>query len=240
LPGGSGFFDTLSAGIDYKHFDENVELGGASQLSPVTYYPITATYSASWPGNTGTTQLDIGPTFNIRSFGSNPQSFDNKRYYSESNFIYLRGDLSRQQNLPYGMQLNIKAQAQLSNEPLVNSEQISLGGQDTVRGYLESEVLADNAIMGSVELRSPPLAQYISPQVTDWRFFLFGEGGTAKILDPLAEQQAVFNLASAGLGTRIQLINHLNGSVDVALPLVSSVVTKADQPRVEFRVWVQF
>jgi hemolysin activation/secretion protein len=240
LPGGTGFFETLNAGIDYKHFDENVTLGGATLPSPVTYYPLTAIYSASWQGTSGQTQLDIGPTFNIRGLGSSPQTFDNKRYDAQSNFIYLRGDLSRSQNLPYGLQLYAKAQGQLADEPLVNSEQFSVGGQDTVRGYLESEVLGDDALIGSVELRSPPLGRYISGKVTDWRFFLFGEGGEAKILDPLPEQQAVFNLASVGLGTRIQLYDHLNGSVDVAVPLITSVNTKADQPRVEFRLWVQF
>lgn len=240
LPGGSGFFDTLSAGIDYKHFDQNVALGGASLASPVTYYPVTATYSASWDGDTSKTQLDVGPTFNIRGFGSNPTTFDNKRYDSESNFIYLRGDLSRQQDLPAGFQIYVKAQGQLSDEPLVNSEQFSVGGQDTVRGYLESEALGDDAITGSVELRSPPLAQYISPKVSDWTIFVFGEGGRAKILDPLPEQQSIFDLASVGIGTRVQLIDHLNGSVDVALPLLTSVVTRADKPRIEFRVWVQY
>ncbi len=240
LPSGSGFFQTLSAGIDYKHFDQFVTLSGSSLPSPITYYPITATYSASWQGDTGTTQLDVGPTFNIRGFGSNPQTFDNKRYDSESNFIYLRGDLSRQQDLPRGFQLYAKAQGQLSDEPLVDSEQFSLGGQDTVRGYLESEVLGDDAVAGTVELRSPPLAQYISPVVSDWTVFLFSDAGEAKILDPLPEQQASFSLASVGVGTRVELIDHLSGSIDVALPLITSVVTQADQPRVEFRVWVHF
>jgi hemolysin activation/secretion protein len=240
LPGGSGFTETLSAGIDYKHFDQDVTLGTGSLASPVTYYPVTATYSASWQGDTGTTALDIGPTFNIRGLGSNVQDFDNKRYESQGNFIYLRGDLSRLQNLPRGFEVNVKAQGQLSDQPLVNSEQFSLGGQDTVRGYLESEVLGDDAITGSVEVRTPSLAQYISPDVNDWRFFLFGEGGTAKILNPLPEQQSIFNVASVGLGTRVQLIDHLNGSVDVALPLITSIDTRADHPRVEFRVWVQF
>ncbi len=241
LPSGSGFFNTLSAGLDYKHFDQDVTLGSGSNIAPITYYPFTATYSASWQGDASTTtQLDIGPTFNVRGLGSSPAAFTVKRAGSESNFIYLRGDLSRQQNLPRGFQIYVKAQGQLSDEPLVNSEQFSVGGQDTVRGYLESEVLGDDAVTTSVELRSPPLAQYISPKVSDWRIFLFNDAGWAKILDPLPEQKSKFDLASVGAGTRIQLINHLNGSVDVALPLRNSVATRADQLRIEFRVWVQF
>jgi hemolysin activation/secretion protein len=240
LPGGSEFFDSLSTGIDYKNFIQNVNLGGATVASPVTYYPITSTYSATWQGDTGTTQLDIGPTFNIRGFGSGPVAFDNKRFEAETNFIYARGDLSRLQDLPSGFQLFVKAQGQLSDEPLVNSEQFSIGGQDTVRGYLESEVLGDDAIVGSVEFRSPQLSQYLGDKVNDWRLFLFSDDAHASILDPLPDQQYNFNLASVGAGTRIQLVNHLNGSVDVAVPLLTSVTTQAEQVRIEFKVWVQF
>jgi hypothetical protein len=32
----------------------------------------------------------------------------------------------------------------------------------------------------------------------------------------------------------------LNGSVDVAVPLLTSVTTQAEQVRIEFKVWVQF
>jgi hemolysin activation/secretion protein len=240
LPGGSGFFDTISAGIDYKHFDQNVTLGGSTLPSPITYYPVTATYSASWTGLGSQTQLDVGPTFSVRGLGSDPNAFDNKRFNAESNFIYVRGDLSRTQDLPAGFQAYAKVQGQIANQPLVNSEQFSAGGQDTVRGYLESEALGDNAVIGSLEIRTPSLAHFLGPKVTDWRAFVFSEGGQTSILDPLPEQQAIFDLASFGFGTRVQLINHVNGSIDLALPLITSVITKADQPRVEFRVWAQF
>ncbi len=242
LPGGEGFFDTLSAGIDYKHFDQNIALGSnltSVTKTPITYYPLTASYGADWQGVTGQTQFDLGTTFSVRGLGSDPNEFDNKRYESESNFIYLRGDLSRLQTLFYGFQLFAKTQFQLANEPLVNSEQFSVGGQDTVRGYLESEVLGDNAIIGSLEIRTPPITA-LGPKVTDWRIFTFAEGGQASILDPLPQQQAIFDLASIGAGTRIELVDHLNGQIDVALPLITSVNTRANHPRVEFRVWVAF
>ena len=243
LPGGDGFYHTLSAGIDYKHFDQDVTLGGATLPTPVTYYPLTATYSASWQGGTGLTELNLTPVLNIRNLGSTPDQFDAKRFSTDktsSGFIYLRGDAERTQELPGKFELSAKVQGQISSEPLVNTEQFSGGGQDTVRGYLESEVLGDNAILGSVELRSPSLAYLLGPRSDDWRLFGFAEGGQLNILQPLPEQQAVFDLASIGFGTRIKLVDHLNGQIDMALPLVTSVLTKAYQPRVEFRVWVAF
>jgi hemolysin activation/secretion protein len=239
LPGGPGFYDSLSAGMDYKHFDQNVTLGNSTTPTPITYYPLTATYSAGWQGPNSQTQFDIGPTLSLRGLGSDPNAFDNKRYDAESNFLYVRGDLSRLQTIFRGFQIFAKTQFQLSDQPLINSEQFSVGGQDTVRGYLESEVLGDNAIIGSVEIRTPSI-RLLGPKVTDWRVFLFSEGGQANILDPLSEQQAVFDLASFGFGTRMELINHLNGQIDFALPLITAVNTKADQPRAEFRVWVAF
>jgi hemolysin activation/secretion protein len=239
LPGGNGFFDQLNAGIDYKDFQQNVSLGGATLPTPITYFPLSAVYSAGWQGDTGLTLLDIGPTFGIRGLGSNGAAFDNKRYFGQGNFIYVRGDLSRQQTLPFGFQALAKTQFQIANEPLINNEQFSAGGQDTVRGYLESEVLGDNAILGSLEIRTPPIT-LLGPKVTDWRVFAFSEGGQASLLDPLPQQQAIFDLASIGVGSRIELVDHLNGMVDIALPLITSVNTHAGKPRLEFRVWVAF
>lgn len=244
LPSGPGFFDSLSAGIDYKNFNQGVTFGGVTVPSPVTYYPLTATYSATWQGTSGTTQFDIGPTFSLRGLGSNTAEFDNRRYDAQSNFIYVKGDLSRTQELPDGYELFGKMQGQIANEPLVNTEQFAGGGQDTVRGYLEAEVLGDNAIIGSVEIRTPSLAHFVpssfASKIDDWRIYAWGEGGQLSILDALPEQQSVFDLASIGVGTRIKLFNHLNGMVELALPLVSSVVTKADSPRIQFSVWVEF
>jgi len=240
LPGGSGFSDTLTSGIAYKNFAQITAIGAATGSTPDAYYPINATYSAAWQGDHSSTQLDIGPTFNIRGFGSSLATFDNKRYDAQGDFIYLRGDLSRQQDLPAKFQLAVSTQGQISNEPLVSSEEFAIGGVGTVRGYLQAEVQADDGIVGSVELRTPSLAEYLGPKVSDWRVFIFGDGAQAKILDPLPQQQASFSLASLGAGTTIQLIDHLNGDVDVAIPLITSTYTNAYHPRVEFKVWMQY
>lgn len=240
LPNEQGFFHTLSIGPDYKHFDEDVSLAGSALATPITYFPITATYSATWLGDKSVTQLDAGVTFDLRVLGSSPAEFDAKRFDSGGDFVYFKGDLSRTQELPAGLQVFGKVQGQLASQPLVNSEQFSGGGQDTVRGYLESEALGDNGVIGSLELRSPSLGKWLGPTVDEWRFYLFGEGGTLSIYNPLPEQQSLFNLASFGVGSRIKLLDYLNGSVDFAVPAISSVTTQAYSPRVDFRLWAAF
>jgi hypothetical protein len=59
-------------------------------------------------------------------------------------------------------------------------------------------------------------------------------------MDTLPEQTERFSLASYGGGTRITLFNHFNGSFDLAVPLFSQMVTKAQHPFVTFRVWTDF
>jgi hemolysin activation/secretion protein len=47
--------------------------------------------------------------------------------------------------------------AQISAEPLFSLEQFVLGGADSVRGYRENQILRDNGVFGSVEVRVPVL-----------------------------------------------------------------------------------
>lgn len=245
LPYEEGFFHTLSLGFDYKHFDEGVTLGGEASQSPITYYPVTAAYTANWTEDDATTQFDATTTFHMRGLGSDPAAFDAKRFKSSGDFIYLHGDLSRTQELTWGMQGYAKIQGQLSSEPLVSAEELSGGGLDTVRGYLESEVLGDNGVLGTIELRSPYIPDLFGTTakdffIEDWRVYLFAEGGALSINDPLPEQQSTFNLASIGVGSRIKFLNYVNGSVDLGLPMINQNPTKAYEPRVHFRLWSEF
>ncbi len=136
LPSRGGFYQTLSLGPDYKHFDQTVGLGGSSNDTPVTYLPITASYSASYQETDALTQLDLGLTAGLRGVGSDPNEFDNKRFDARGDFFALKGDLSRTQNLPQDFQIYGKVQGQVADQALVSSEEFSLGGFDTVRGYL--------------------------------------------------------------------------------------------------------
>jgi hemolysin activation/secretion protein len=240
LPGEQDFYQSISFGMDYKHFDENVSQGASQFATPIEYYPINATYTASWQDETSQTQLDAGLTLHTRGLGSTPAQFDAKRFDSGGDFIYFKGDVSRTQELPAGLQLYGKVQGQLASQPLVNSEQMSGGGLDTVRGYLESEVLGDDGVLGSIELRSPSLASWLGPKVNELRFYTFSEGGTLSIRSPLPEQQSTFNLASVGIGSRMRLFDHFNEALDLGLPLIGEVATRSRAPRLDFRVWSDF
>ena len=183
--------------------------------------------------------------------GSRDPHFERNRFGARGSYFYFRGDLSRTQDLPWGLVLFAKVQGQAAGRPLVNSEQFGGGGLATARGYLEAEALGDNAIFGTLELRSPSVfvtkrkigeGENAIEESTgnEWRFYGFCDVGTTTLHDPLPDQESSSRLASIGVGSRLQLFDHVNGSVDFALPLTGLTETDVHDPRVTFRVWADF
>ncbi|WP_247344643.1 ShlB/FhaC/HecB family hemolysin secretion/activation protein [Bradyrhizobium sp. 61] len=253
LPSRGELFHTLSLGVDYKDFKQSLKLGSDAFDSPVTYVPLVGTYGATWQGEGRLTQLNATITAGLRGIGSSRDEFDAKRFDATASFITLHADISHTQDFAGGFQLYAKLQGQAADQPLVSSEQFSLGGQDTVRGYLESEVIGDYGVAGTLELRTPNLAQYFEQKLPnplgesikynafdDIRFFAFADGGNTRIHKPLIDQESHFDLASYGVGMRMKTLRYLNSIVFVGMPLTSQQVTVANHPRFSFRVWGEF
>jgi hemolysin activation/secretion protein len=236
----TNFFHSLTLGLDYKHFDQNVTIAGKMTPTPVYYYPFSANYTATWAPKGSVTTADFGITFHARGMGSRPSGFDFNRFDADANFIYLRSDLSHEHDLPFGFQAFGKIQGQVSDQPLINSEQFAGGGLPTVRGYLEAETLGDNAAAGTLELRSPNFLNSLGAQANEGRIYIFADGGYLELINPLPEQDFQFALASVGAGARVKLRNHLNGSIDAAVPFISQTQTAALDWRLTFRLWADF
>jgi hemolysin activation/secretion protein len=240
LPPRKDFYHSVSLGFDYKHFEQDVLIAGTDTTTPITYYPLSAAYSGTWLAKGYETDLNGAVDLHLRGMGSGEAEFDENRHGADGGFIYFRGDLSHTHDLPEGLQIFGKIQGQAADQPLVNSEQFSGGGLGSIRGYLESEALGDNALLGSTELRTPSLGGWVGKSVDDWRIYVFSEGGILTINDPLPEQKANFSLASVGAGTRIKFQDHFNGSFDVGVPLLAGVQTSPYDMLLTFRVWAEF
>ncbi|WP_349644587.1 MULTISPECIES: ShlB/FhaC/HecB family hemolysin secretion/activation protein [unclassified Bradyrhizobium] len=254
LPTRDSLFHTLSVGIDYKHFDQTMRLGQDGYNSPVTYFPLVASYGATFQTEKFTTQFNASVTHNLRKPSSSWDEFDNKRYYASANFTHVNLDVSHTHELPEGFQIYGKVQGQISDGPMVSSEQFSLGGLDTVRGYLESEILGDDGVAGNLELRSPNIGDMLQSRMksaagdkplpfntfNEWRFFVFADGGHASIQRPLDSQQSKFDVWSYGVGTRFKVFDTFNGVVAYSVPMVTQTYTRSGDPRVNFRIWGEF
>lgn len=232
LTGLDNYYHSLAVGFDYKNFNQAVQLGTDSLTTPIRYFPISLQYNGTQQDTSGTTQLGLGVHFSTRPLserkiecmpGFFEDQFECKRHGAQADFIYLRSDLQRQQTLPRDFILSGKVSAQIANQPLVNNEQFSAGGVETVRGYPESQVLGDNGFQGSVGLQTPRLPG----DLIDWRLLVFVDGAYTHNYKTL-DTDLSYSIMSTGIGMRIRSPDNLkglrglsafSGALDFAWPL---------------------
>jgi len=236
FPGTDNFYHSVTAGIDRKDLLQNVVTGGIESKAPVLYYPITLAYAATLQDQDTVTQANASLNFAMPGWSSGSTDFDAQRFDALRQYIYFKASLSRTQPLPLGMILFGKIEGQITPDPLLSSEQFSMGGENSVRGYLEAERLGDYGAHTTVELRSPSFGQSISPAINDWRVLAFFDGASLQLQDPLQGEQDSMRMASLGAGMRFTAFSTINATLDVGIPLTKGVVTKSGDPRVHFLV----
>ena len=241
LPSLENYFHSLTVGVDHKDFKENLNLIGADTLkTPISYLPFMVQYGSSLKGEDSFTSFNIGLNFSVRGLGNDQQEFENKRFNARSNYTILTGGINFTHNLPYGMEMFSRFSGQVANSPLISNEQFSLGGMQSIRGYFETQALADNGMIASVELRSPHLAPGYMDTVNKLQAWAFIDGGRGWIEDPLPGSAKGNELASAGLGMRFQVWKYFVGVLDLGFPLASLGPVQKGDPKLHFNVATEF
>lgn len=237
-----GFFHSLSLGLDYKDFNENLVQGADRGSVPIEYLPISVNYNADWVKQGSVSDLALSAVFNLRGVGDGRAAFDAKRFQAQPNFFYLRASGSHTWKFDGDAQLMLRLQSQFAGEPLISNEQFSIGGLDSVRGYYESEALGDMGAAATVEARTPSFADSLGEAFQELRLRAFVDAGYTRINDPLPDQLRSETLVSAGVGASLKAFGHFNGSVDLAKPLSSpnGRYRKPDGLEVGVRLWGEF
>ena len=150
-------------------------------------------------------QFSVG----INAFGStiNDLGIDGR-------FFSWQGQFQWVQQLSPGTLLLARIAAQLTPDFLLPLEQFSLGGVDTVRGYRQNQLLTDNGILGSVEVRIPLTSDPSVLQLTP--FVDVGTGWNNQGPDPDPS-----TLVGIGLGLRWLISSGLSARLDYGIPLNS-------------------
>jgi hemolysin activation/secretion protein len=245
LPATGNVSRSLSLGLDYKNFASKVNLGGASILTPIRYYPLSLGYSSFRRDDNSSLQLDSNLTVALPHMGSDSDTIDVNRFGARQQMIYGRLSLAYSHDLPRAFQLYGKTTAQLSDRPLISNEQLSAGGMDSVRGYLESEAVGDYGANGTLELRGPSLPDLLDKStlvdhVQELRPFLFVDAASLHQHQPLPNSSRQIEMLSAGLGFNINLFTRINSVLDWSVPLVNGPTTKRGDDRLLFRLWTTF
>lgn len=132
--------------------------------------------------------------------------------------------------------INLQAEGQIADGPLLSSEEIGLGGRSFGRAWDYREFSGDRGIAGSIELRFD--IETLPRPI--WMVQLYTYGDVGKV----SNDRGGFgggSLASAGGGARLWLRNGIEASLEAAFPLTDGSDPSAGRnPRISFSIGARF
>lgn len=137
---------------------------------------------------------------------NNDETFAATRVGADATYAVLRLSLDRQTRLPAGFTLSNALRAQLSTAALVGSEQLSIGGWSTVRGFDEGRFYGDRGFVLRNELGTPPLER----RQALLRPYLFLDTAVFGNRERLAGEQRWNDAMSAGIGIDVGIGRNLS------------------------------
>ena len=218
----SGQRMSLALGVDRKSNEQLVATPNG--LGALTYYPISASFNATIGTAQDQWKLDTGVVFGVGRGAKSQTDFAQRRLSASPDFTVLKLDLSNDRSLTPSIRLKARVSGQLTNGPLINLEQISAGGYESVRGYFEAEQIGDRGIRASTELSYSAYSG--SGFLQRLELVGFYDASKLTVISAAVGQTNRFFLASVGVGARLRLWSSVNLTSELAYPLKASSQTR--------------
>lgn len=230
LPSTAQLSHSVFFGADFKRSNNALAFGVLSLFNT------TSDVNQFTGGYQATCTDDYGSTFfsgtgywspgDITQYNSNGY-FQAQRADSRANYFYGQLVLDRTTRLPLDFTWTLRGLVQESTANLLPSEELGLGGYETVRGYDEREANGDNGYLISSEIATPPVsiaALFNSKIVKDQlQFFGFVDyGGTSLHQVTAADVNPNVNLLSVGPGLRYVINPYLSVRFDYGFQLLNT------------------
>lgn len=218
-----------SLGVDFKRIESNVEFVGQTVTSvlPISGVDtlqanlgVTFVRKDKFGGWSIDTALNLSPGYLTNK--QDLTTYQNARTFSQPRYAYATLNLQRLTTVGGGWDLVTKLNAQLASTNLQGSEQMSIGGADTVRGYDERIFSGDQGMTFNAELQSPVINARAAAIPTSWkvndsiqaRGLAFFDFGDVKYHKRDANDIQLYSLASAGIGFRCAMGHTVSVSFD--------------------------
>jgi hemolysin activation/secretion protein len=249
LPAAGAWWQSFTLGADYKDFTDTIEISALDPLSgeidltrdltPIRYLNGSLAWAGGWRSASRSLGSSSTLNFGVDGLINDQAEFRYKRARGRASYVYLRSDLQFEQRLWGGSALTLRVAGQAAPAPLISNEQFSIGGAESVRGYLESAQLGDLGAAGTLEWRSPSMHRWLGEWARTATVFVFADGGVVSVL-AVPEQNTRYitvrhELYSAGAGLRLAAFGNLEANLDWAWPLRDSGEVEAGDARLHFR-----
>jgi len=249
----SGYFGGV-----VRRIEETLKFQGETvDLTPITVVPLNLalSYASLQPDMMygGKTFISLSGALNVG--GSSQENFESIRVEAEKNYFIGAVRFARLQPvlLPWYSELNkfrgwsvfLKFDGQFTGDALIPSEQKTIGGMDTVRGYEERIFQGDNGLNATFELRTPLMTDLIGSLDDRLQFLLFFDYGWVDLVKSQIGYENSISIYSVGPGVRYSAGKYLSLRLDWGFPLedvydrYDNLITD-DSSRVSFRVQLQF
>ncbi len=177
----------------------------------------------------GQTTFSPDVTFGTKNFmgATSKNNPDASREKTGGAFVKYCQTFSRYQRMPWESYMQIRSQLQIASQTLPTTEQIQLGGANSVRGYPEGDYLADTGGSVSVDWFFP--LYFIPP---NWQFkysstnvrhqvepLIFFDVGRGKLKRTLRGELRDKYLAGVGTGVKVHFNNNMFLLLEWAKPL---------------------
>ncbi len=144
--------------------------------------------------------------------------YDKLRPGTTATWVYGKGQWKYKQKMLTSCLLSLQLTSQLSFTKLLPSEQMGLGGADTVRGYQNRKVNLDESFLGNLEFYLPSfeMVSAFFPQAPkdEVKFFAFIDSGWGFEVGPSSRPLISNLLLSAGPALRYKLGDYLSVKLD--------------------------
>ncbi len=214
-----------SLGVDFKRSDNNFEFGGMSYYGHKVdtlqaNLGATFVHHDSLGGWSLSLQANLSPGYLTPN--QSDAAYTSTRKDSKSRYAYGTLSFQRLTTLGDGWQHVFRFTGQTASQNLQGSEQMSIGGADTVRGYEERINSGDIGFYASNEIQTP-LIDARAAAIPSFlkragaiqvRGLAFVDCGNVKYLHRQPGDISMDPMLSAGLGMRCGLGKYLSASFD--------------------------
>ena len=202
-------------GVDYRDYQNNVDLSGIPLGSSVQVSPLSVAYTGSLPFKGVDTGFNLALYQNVPVLnGGKAADFNQVRTDAPASYTIFRYGGNLGYALPEDWLIRMVFNGQYTDSALIPGEQFGLGGATSVRGFQEREVANDRGIFGSAELYTPTITRWIPLKKSMCRLLAFYDIGQVTGVNVQPGDWGRMTLASTGLGVRMDIMKIFTMALD--------------------------
>jgi hemolysin activation/secretion protein len=236
----------LSYGLDWRSYQSSVTqigVAGAGLVPDVTVHPISLTYSGAYRKSESDSNFLVSVNQNLPggndagtgAFQGDPLATPARppaRADANPSYFLTRWSFNHNRALPRDWQFRFGMNGQLTRDMLIPGEQFGIGGADSVRGFLEREIVNDNGYRGTLEFYTPEFGNVVPVAGARMRALAFYDWGAVRRMRPAVLEVHGQHVSSAGFGVRFSRGSNLSFRMDVATVIDSGGLQKSGDVRV--------